>query len=119
MLNAFLERIKKSEFIDFKETMHVIEQFYDYQPTTFSNGLQQPLINSAGSNEGSCRIFAFAKLHQLTASQTLTLFGQYYQDVLATPAGNDHANIRQFMQDGWAGIVFNGDALQAKAAHVD
>lgn len=95
--------------------MAVIAEFYHYQPTEFGNGLNQSLINEAGRNEGSCKIFAFAKLHQLTVEQTLALFGDYYrQDVLNNPEGNDHQNIRNFMRDGWEGIVFKGEALQAK-----
>ncbi len=63
----------------------------------------------------SCRIFAFAKIHNLSAEQTLALFGDYYRkDVLGNPDGTDHQNIRNFMRDGWAGIQFDGEALQAK-----
>ncbi|MCQ8117450.1 HopJ type III effector protein [Methylomonas rosea] len=115
MVNDFLQRVKSGQPVEFQETIVVIAEHYDYQPTEFSNGLQQPVVNEAGRNEGSCKIFAFAKLHQLTVEQTLALFGDYYrQDVLGNPAGNDHQNIRNFMRDGWGGIVFKGEALQAK-----
>ncbi|AMK78354.1 MULTISPECIES: HopJ type III effector protein [Methylomonas] len=115
MVNDFLRGVESGQVIEFPETMAVIAEHYHYQPTEFSNGLQQPLVNEAGRNEGSCKIFAFAKLHQLTVEQTLALFGDYYrQDVLGNPAGSDHQNIRNFMRDGWEGIVFRGEALQAK-----
>ncbi|MEP1447388.1 MAG: HopJ type III effector protein [Paraglaciecola sp.] len=46
------------------------------------------MINQAGTNEGSCKIFYFSKLQKLTENQTLALFGSYYRDdVLANPKG--------------------------------
>lgn len=115
ILNDFLKLVKAGQAVDFQDTMAVIAEYYHYQATEFSNGLGQPLVNEAGRNEGSCKIFAFAKLHQLTVEQTLALFGDYYRkDVLNNPEGNDHQNIRNFMRDGWEGIVFKGEALQAK-----
>jgi hypothetical protein len=65
-------------------------------------------------NEGSCKIFAFALIHQLSEAQTLTLFGDYYHDVLNNPEGSGHQNIRNFIRDGWRGICFNGVALTVK-----
>ena len=113
MLNDFLERVKVGENIDFSETMAIIADNYVYQPTEFSNGTNPALVNEAGRNEGSCKIFAFARLHDLSPEQTLALFGDYYRlDVLKNPAGTDHQNIRNFMRDGWDGIVFRGEALR-------
>jgi hypothetical protein len=95
--------------VDFKQVIQVISQFYTYTPTDFTNG---ELLNQAGTNEGSCKIFYFAQLNKLTEQQTLCLFGSYYRDdVLANPEGNDHANIRNFILSGWAGIKFNAAAL--------
>ncbi len=111
-LNDFLAEIKLNSSISFAETMEVISENYDYTQTAFRNGLVE---NQAGQNEGSCKIFAFAKLNELTESQTLLLFGDYYHgDVLQNPDGTDHQNIRQFMQNGWAGIEFESDALKVK-----
>ncbi|MCQ8180019.1 HopJ type III effector protein [Methylomonas sp. SURF-1] len=115
LLNYFLEKLKNNQTIDFKEAISVIAEHYDYRPTRFRNGLEPCLINEAGQNEGSCRIFAFARIHNLSAEQTLALFGDYYRkDVLGNPDGSDHQNIRNFIRDGWAGIQFDGEALQAK-----
>lgn len=115
MLNDFIGRVKAGEAVDFQETLAVISAHYHYQPTEFSNGVQQSLLNEAGKNEGSCKIFAFAKIHQLSQQQTLALFGDYYRkDVLENPQGTDHQNIRNFIRDGWDGIVFKGEALTAK-----
>jgi HopJ type III effector protein len=115
-LEKFIEKVNHGEPISFNKTIIVITENYYYQPTEFSNGLgDNILINSAGSNEGSCKIFAFAKLHQLGEQQTLNLFGDYYRlDVLQTPQGTNNQNIRNFMKCGWQGVCFNGEALTLK-----
>lgn len=115
-LASFLEKIKNNENVSFDETIAVIAENYNYQPTEFSNGLnEQLLVNQAGTNEGSCKIFAFAQLNRLDQQQTLNLFGDYYrQDVLNDPNGTGHQNIRNFMRYGWDGIRFSGVALTAK-----
>ena len=113
-LQTFLARVRVGDPVSFQETLKVISEHYEYTPTGFRNGLGADRINNeAGTNEGSCRLFYFAKLHELTAQQTLSLFGDYYwQDVLPHPQGTDHANIRNFMRHGWAGIQYDGEALK-------
>lgn len=115
-IEEFLNRLNSNDTIAFNDTMAVIADNYNYQPTEFSNGLEDDaVINAAGTNEGSCKIFAFAQLQQLDQAQTLQLFGDYYRkDVLENPNGNDHQNIRNFIKHGWDGIRFNGTALSAK-----
>ena len=114
-LEAFLQTIRTGTPVSFQDTIAVIAEHYVYQPTELSNGLDQPVISQPGQNEGSCKIFAFAQIHHLSVSETLSLFGDYYRiDVLQHPDATDHQNIRRFMQDGWAGIVFQGKALVAK-----
>lgn len=99
----------KADNITFEEVMQVISNNYLYQPSEFSNG---ELINKAGTNEGSCKIFYFAQLHQLNKQQTLACFGQYYrEDVLKNPSGNDHGNIRNFIKTAWQGVEFKSIAL--------
>ncbi|NQZ86101.1 MAG: HopJ type III effector protein [Colwellia sp.] len=109
-LNDFLNKLNATpEQVEFSEVMTVISANYRYQPCTFSNG---DLTNEVGSNEGSCKIFAFAKLHGLSEEATLACFGQYYrEDVLLTPKGTDHKNIRNFIKQGWQGINFEGEVL--------
>ncbi|KGJ89464.1 HopJ type III effector protein [Thalassotalea sp. ND16A] len=109
-ISTFLSKLNTSpESIQFTETMAVIKDNYAYTASTFVNG---DITNEAGSNEGSCKIFAFAQLNQLTKAQTLACFGDYYrQDVLPNPEGSDHANIRNFITHGWAGIKFSRIAL--------
>lgn len=111
-LADLLSQIKQqAQSIEFEQVMQVIAENYQYQPTRFTNG---DLVNEAGTNEGSCKIFSFAQLNELNEQQTLACFGHYYrEDVLANPAGNDHGNIRNFMKTGWQGIAFKSVALQA------
>ena len=102
------------EKVTFDDTMGVIDALYEFTPTTFQNGNQ---LNEAGKNNGSCKLFSFAKLHGLSQQQTLHCFGAYYRnDVLQHPDGTDHQNIRNFMQTGWNGIEFGGNALTPKQA---
>lgn len=103
----------KIEFVDIIELIH---ELYDYTPTRFSNGEgNNAVINESGSNEGSCKIFAFAKLQKLSKEEALMCFGAFYrEDVLKNPEGSDHANIRSFIQYGWGGITFDQEALNLK-----
>jgi len=102
--------------VEFDQVMAVIENDYDYTPTQFYNGLgDKEVINEAGTNEGSCKIFAFADINDLNESQTLRCFGKYYrQDVLCNLGGTDHANIRNFMKFGWEGVHFDNPPLSVK-----
>ena len=115
-LAHFLQRVKNNEQVSFDETIAIITENYNYQPAEFSNGLtENKLINESGSNEGSCKLFAFAEINQLNQRQTLNLFGDFYRvDVLGDVIGNGHPNIRNFMQFGWDGIHFSKQALVAK-----
>lgn len=106
-LEDFISKVKAGISVDFSETMNIIHACYEYSPVRFSNGFGADcLINEAGTNEGSCRLFYFARLHQLDSIETLHLFGSYYyDDVLSHPDGQDHRNIRTFIRYGWAGVI--------------
>ncbi len=108
-----LNQLKTSpETIDFKEVLAFIEEHYDFTPTKFTNG---NTVNEADQNNGSCKIFSFGKLNDLSKEDTLALFGAFYRDeVLKNPAGTDHQNIRNFMEFGWDGISFEGEALKSR-----
>jgi len=110
---SFLKRLEENpKSITFQDAINVIEENYDFEPTAFKNGNQ---YNEVGENNGSCKIFSFAKLQNLSEQATLACFGSYYfDDVLKNPDGNDHQNIRNFMQFGWDGIHFEGEALIEK-----
>jgi len=100
------------ETVTFQEVIAHIDENYDFTPTRFTNG---DTTNEAGQNNGSCKIFSFAKQLNLSPEQTLNLFGDFYrEDVLNKPEGNDHQNIRNFIQSGWEGIHFDGQALSKK-----
>lgn len=98
------------ETVEFQQVMEVISACYEYSPTEFRNG---DVVNAAGTNEGSCKIFAFAQQNGLSEQETLACFGHFYRDeVLGDPEGTGHGNIRAFMVSGWAGVQFQGQPLQ-------
>ncbi|MDH5447168.1 MAG: HopJ type III effector protein [Gammaproteobacteria bacterium] len=109
-LDTFLQKLEtQPETLEFNDTLQLIDSLYQFTPVAFSNGETQ---NEAGQNNGSCKLFAFAKLHKLNEQQTLACFAQYYRDdVLANPEGDDHQNIRNFMKHGWDGIQFEAMPL--------
>ncbi|HQO89033.1 MAG TPA: HopJ type III effector protein [Chitinophagales bacterium] len=101
------------ESIVFAEVIALIDAHYDFTPTAFNNGNTR---NEAGQNNGSCKLFSFARMQDFSEQETLHCFGDFYRkDVLLHPDGTDHQNIRNFMQFGWNGIRFEGQALTPKA----
>ena len=112
-LSNLITALKENpDAITFNHVMECIEAHFSFNPTAFKNGETH---NAAGTNNGSCKIFAFAKLQGLSPQETLACFGDYYRvDVLQNPEGEDHGNIRNFMKFGWEGIFFEGEALQEK-----
>lgn len=115
---ALLEKLKNNpDTVEFAEVITGIDQHYVYTPTRFVNGTA---VSEAGTNEGSCKILAFAQLHNLSEAQTLACFGKYYRDeVLKHPQATDHANIRNFMKTGWAGVQFDAVPLSLRVGESD
>lgn len=113
-LERFLHRLRtRPQSIEFPDTLALINRLYRYVPTGFRN---DDLVNEAGRNTGSCKLFAFARLHDLDEPTTLALFGAYYRaDVLRDPDGDSHPNIRRFMVTGWSGIEFDDVPLRARS----
>lgn len=100
----------KPDQLEFADVMQVIDDNYSYTPTNFTCG---DAVNSAGTNEGSCKILAFARLHDMSADKTPYLFGRYYrEDVVNNPQGQDHANIRNFIKHGWDKVSFEINPLK-------
>lgn len=96
-LSALLTAAQLGTF-NFDDVISFIGDHYRYTPVAFTNGT---LNNPAGVNEGSCKVFAFAKLHKLNQLDTLSLFCEHYTDVKNTPKGTTHPNIRSFLYWGW------------------
>lgn len=116
-IEEILSQIKSQpDNVSFQDVIDCIDAFYDYTPMHFTNGQgHDTVMNQAGNNEGSCKIFAFATMEGLSEAETLACFGQYYrEDVLQQPDGTDHANIRTFMRHGWSGIRFEQSALHKR-----
>lgn len=110
-LNDMLTSLKANS-LAFSEVLAFIDTYYIHQPTAFKNG---DAYNEPTQNQGSAKVFAFAQLNNLSADDTLQLFAEHYQSVLAHPDAGDHQNIRQFMLNGWHGIAFEGTALVARS----
>ncbi|TXF77684.1 HopJ type III effector protein [Chryseobacterium sp.] len=108
-----LSQLKTSpETLQFKEVISYIDHHYIFTPSKFTNG---GVVNESGQNNGSCKIFSFGKIHHLSESELLHLFGEIYRgDVLNNPNGHDHQNIRNFIKFGWDGILFESEALKKK-----
>ena len=108
----FIQKLKTTpNSITFAETKKVIEEYYHYTPTAFTNG---NLKNKVGENSGSCKLFAFAMHQEFTKAATLACFGAHYKSVLEDGFGTSHQNIRNFMQTGFKGLTFESDALVLK-----
>lgn len=101
----------KANLASFNDVIEHIAVDYHHQPTAFKNG---DVYNEATQNQGSAKVFAFAQLHNLSPADTLCLFAEHYQAVLANAEGADHQNIRQFMRHGWERIAFEGEPLVKK-----
>lgn len=110
MAQTLLAQLKDGS-AKFADVIAFIEARYQHTPTAFQNGAQ---FNAATENQGSAKVFSFAQLEGLNHADTLSLFAEHYASVLATPEGTDHQNIRQFMQNGWDGVKFEGQALSVK-----
>lgn len=106
-VSALLNGLNKKA-IGFNDVINFIDDFYRYTPVKFVNG---EVHNYPEQNEGSAKIFGFAKIHGLSQLDTLKLFGEHYDSVLASPNGNDHANIRNFMHWGWQAFLMEKNPL--------
>ena len=103
--------------VKFSEIMDKVGECYLFDPTAAyvsGKGSPEETVNPPGTNSGSLKTYYFAYLHGLDEVSTLRLFCEHYKDVLDTPEGTSHANIRAFMKHGWEGIEFKGTALRLR-----
>lgn len=91
-----------------------IEDSYDYTPCFFTvwNKVNTPWETNFAN--WSLKIFAFAKMYWLDKEQTLSLFCEYYKEVLDTPDDKNHPNIREFMRVGWEWVIIHWNPLVPK-----
>jgi len=108
--NELVEQIK-SGTLKFSDVIAFIDAHFIHEPTAFKNG---EASNAATENQGSAKVLSYARIEGLNQDQTLALFAEHYQSVLDHPEGTDHQNIRQFMENGWKGVFFDGVALRPK-----
>lgn len=109
-VSALLYAVQNGDY-DFADVIAFIEEHYNYTPVAFVNG---ELSNPAGVNEGSAKVFGFAKLNGLNQLDTLSLFCEHYKAVQDNPNGQDHANIRNFLHYGWQGFHMPSNALSVR-----
>ena len=95
--------------LNFAQTLAMIDAHYCFAPTGFKNG---SVVNAAGENSGSCKVFSFAQMHELSQDMTLAMFAEHYQNVLDNPKLDNHANIRAFIVSGFNGLAFDDEALE-------
>ena len=107
-LENLLEKATRNEIV-FKDVISFIENNYSYTPSAFKNGKQ---LNAENENQGSAKLLYFSKMNNLSKDETLKLFAEHYHSVLESPDGNDHQNIRQFMQNGWETVSFDTQVLK-------
>ena len=93
-LNTLRASLASGEHV-FADTLAFIAAHYSYQPQAFNNG---GVENAAGQNEGSCKTLGLALLEGLSDEEALLAFGEHYRDVVATPEGSDHGNIRALIE---------------------
>ena len=109
---SLLTEIRSGADISFDDLLAVIDRFFLFTPTAFDNGTgDRRICNSHDQNQGSCRIFAFGLVHGLDQQETLACFGEHFRAVVADPDGDDHPNIRCFMESGWSGVHIHGTPL--------
>jgi len=99
--------------VEFDSVIETINTEYTYTPSKFTNGIEDDMVvNESETNEGSCKILAFAILNDLSTEQALACFGKYYRDdVLQHPEGNDHSNIRTLMKYNLDNVFFYNTVL--------
>lgn len=111
-IRTFLETLRQTpETIQFAEVIGLIDSHYNHTPTAFVNGTA---TNQASENQGSAKVFSFARLQDLNQTETLHCFAEHFRTVSDNPTGNDHQNIRQFIADGWQGVQLPDTCLTAK-----
>jgi len=93
-----------ADTLKFEELMEVIDTHFEVGLIEFKNG---DIVNKPGENEGSAKLLSYAALSDFDKDTTLTLWGQYYREVVADPDGDSHPNIRNFMKTGWDGTYNN------------
>ncbi|MFD5148121.1 HopJ type III effector protein [Streptomyces sp. NPDC058401] len=106
-LNSLRASLASGEH-EFAATLAFVAEHYAYQPQAFRNG---EVENAEGENAGSCKTLGLALLEGLSDEEALLAFGEHYRGVLATPNGTDHANIRNLIAHGLAGVSFAGQPL--------
>jgi len=114
LFNANLEM--SGDDLMFQEFIDMCDEQYEDGLIEFKNG---DIVNKPNENHGSAKVLSYAALADFDKETTLKLWGQYYRDVKATPDGDDHQNIRNFMKYGWDGVDFYAGIALTKKVGTD
>ena len=109
----FLKKLKLGENLRFSDFLALIDSEYHFSNISFENG---DIFNSKHDNQGSAKVFCFGHMYLLSELEVLHCFAEHYQSVLENP--NDkisHLNIRNFMSQGWDGLLIDFDALKIRS----
>ena len=108
----YLELLRSGIQMHFIDFTKMIDKEYEFSNITFENN---GLLNSKEKNQGSAKVFCFGLMHSLSKDETLRCFGEHYQSVINSPENHSsHLNIRNFMKNGWEGILIDHKALKIK-----
>ena len=79
-----VQKIKtQAENIQFSEIIETVDANYNFTPTAFKNG---ETMNEANQNNGSCKVFSFAKNQRnLLKPSQLKLISSYYKLFIIKP----------------------------------
>ena len=70
-----VEQLKNTpEELAFSNVIAYIDEHYEFTPTKFTNG---NTVNEANQNNGSCKVFSFAKINQLSPEETLLCLASF------------------------------------------
>ena len=99
------------QYLRLSAILAVIRMFYLIEPQEFEVGSYH---NALGDNLDTLAIIGYAEVHHLTDSETLAMFCEAYTEVLNSPDGDNHPNIRAFMDVGHKGFRLKFFPLQLR-----
>lgn len=82
---------------DFGNTIQAIDSILETEPVDFVNG---EVPNTSGENLWSLKVLAFGKMMWFHTQEVLSMFWEYYREVIDNPDGNSHQNIRALQKTG-------------------
>lgn len=100
--------MSEKKYLLLTATIKALKYFYKIPNSGFSIG---NCVNGPNENTGSLLIFMYARAGKqvLSNDQIKELFAEAWDEVVEDPEGSSHQNIRNFIQYGIAGVVFENE----------